>query len=310
MTKRRLIHWSLLLAILAAFAVWLEPTRVAWGWLRGEAFYQGRPTSWWRGELSRWTMYEREVPFDRFRMRRLQAERTFSRSSTAFENLFASIRDHLYEPSDEEFHARVAKSWNEIQSGPSILHGDPTASSVLAELKDDDTIRPLAELGLNQILQNQQKTGGDAMRYHALLLSAVVAIAGQFAQAQESEAENLFRAMQRKITSAKALQLVVKMKGKTPEFDENTAIQLAIWVKGTDQVRCELRMSTKDKQDVPVLTVCNGTAMAMRANGKTETLPLPAQPGAGVKDSLVTPSADMVMGVLMSEPVAQKPLVN
>ncbi len=46
MSKRRLLRWSLILAILAAFAVWLEPTRVVWGWLRGEAFYQGRPTSY------------------------------------------------------------------------------------------------------------------------------------------------------------------------------------------------------------------------------------------------------------------------
>ncbi len=44
MTKRRLLRWSLLLVILAAFAIWLEPTRVVWGWLRGAAFYQGRPT--------------------------------------------------------------------------------------------------------------------------------------------------------------------------------------------------------------------------------------------------------------------------
>ena len=44
MTKRRLLRWSLVLVIVAAFAVWLEPTRVVWGWLRGEAFYQGRPT--------------------------------------------------------------------------------------------------------------------------------------------------------------------------------------------------------------------------------------------------------------------------
>jgi len=52
MTKRRLLRWSLLLVILAAFAVWLEPTRVVWGWLRGQAFYQGRPTSWWRWQLN------------------------------------------------------------------------------------------------------------------------------------------------------------------------------------------------------------------------------------------------------------------
>jgi len=57
MTKRRLIRWSLILAILAAFAVWLEPTRVVWGWLRGEAFYQGRPTSWWARQIEPWDSY-------------------------------------------------------------------------------------------------------------------------------------------------------------------------------------------------------------------------------------------------------------
>jgi hypothetical protein len=54
MTKRRWIRWSLILLILAAFAVWLEPTRVVWGWLRGEAFYQGRPTSYWARQIEPW----------------------------------------------------------------------------------------------------------------------------------------------------------------------------------------------------------------------------------------------------------------
>jgi hypothetical protein len=52
--KRRWLTRVLVFAILAAFAVWLEPTRVVWGWLRGEAFCQGRPTSYWRAELGRW----------------------------------------------------------------------------------------------------------------------------------------------------------------------------------------------------------------------------------------------------------------
>jgi len=54
MRKRRLIRWSLILVILAAFAVWLEPMRVVWGWLRGDAFYQGRPTSYWASQIARW----------------------------------------------------------------------------------------------------------------------------------------------------------------------------------------------------------------------------------------------------------------
>jgi hypothetical protein len=56
MTKRRLIRWSLILVIFAAFAVWLEPTRVVWGWLRGEAFYKGRPTSYWASQIGRWQL--------------------------------------------------------------------------------------------------------------------------------------------------------------------------------------------------------------------------------------------------------------
>ena len=41
---KRKARWLLIAVIFAAFAVWLEPTRVVWGWLRGAAFYQGRPT--------------------------------------------------------------------------------------------------------------------------------------------------------------------------------------------------------------------------------------------------------------------------
>ncbi|MBI3409867.1 MAG: hypothetical protein HY040_16130 [Planctomycetes bacterium] len=52
--KRKYIVTCLLLMAAVAFGIWLDPTRVVWGWLRGEAFYKGRPTSWWRLELSRW----------------------------------------------------------------------------------------------------------------------------------------------------------------------------------------------------------------------------------------------------------------
>src|SRR5262245_32398789 len=78
MGKRRLLHWSLLLVIFAAFAVWLEPTRVVWGWLRGEAFYEGRPTSWWRNELSHWGILEKRIEEigggDRFQVNIIIAE--------------------------------------------------------------------------------------------------------------------------------------------------------------------------------------------------------------------------------------------
>lgn len=41
--------WVALLALFAALlAVYFEPTHCVRGWLHGEAFYDGRPTSYWR----------------------------------------------------------------------------------------------------------------------------------------------------------------------------------------------------------------------------------------------------------------------
>jgi hypothetical protein len=48
---RRLLLALLLLPLLALLAVWVDPTRVLYGRLRGEAFYRGRPTSYWKAEL-------------------------------------------------------------------------------------------------------------------------------------------------------------------------------------------------------------------------------------------------------------------
>ena len=46
-TRRR--TWLVLAALsCVALAVYFEPTRCVRGWLRGEAFFDGRPTSWWR----------------------------------------------------------------------------------------------------------------------------------------------------------------------------------------------------------------------------------------------------------------------
>jgi HEAT repeat protein len=54
MNKRVTIFASLgIILALAALAVFLEPTRTVIGYLRGDAFYQGRSTSYWRRVLAR-----------------------------------------------------------------------------------------------------------------------------------------------------------------------------------------------------------------------------------------------------------------
>ena len=119
MTKRRVIRWSLILVTFATFAVWLEPTRVVWGWLRGAAFYQGRPASYWRAELSHWQsrgpMPGVTVPNDEIMC--------FGRNPTAFE-LWLD-------------HCRIRTARYRRSIAPPLLDGDVEALSMLDELSHD-----------------------------------------------------------------------------------------------------------------------------------------------------------------------------
>src|SRR5688572_28154738 len=129
MKRRRLKLVCLLLAILTALAVWLEPTRVVWGWLRGEAFYQGRPTTWWRTELNRW---ERQLWGGE--PNRLPAER-WVRHKTGFE-VWIDRRMGVAAP-----HEEAAPDW---------LRGDVAAEMILRELANDplERVKNNARAGL------------------------------------------------------------------------------------------------------------------------------------------------------------------
>jgi hypothetical protein len=50
--KRRLV--LLLIGLSGLALAYLDPTRCVHGWLRGEAFYDGRPTSYWAAEIQKW----------------------------------------------------------------------------------------------------------------------------------------------------------------------------------------------------------------------------------------------------------------
>jgi hypothetical protein len=52
---KRCRYWFLLIALIGiGLAAYFEPTRCVRGWLWGEAFFDGRPTSYWRGRVDRW----------------------------------------------------------------------------------------------------------------------------------------------------------------------------------------------------------------------------------------------------------------
>ena len=60
---KRFRFWFVLIAVLGvALAVYFEPTHCeSGGWLWGEAFFEGRPTSYWRSVVERDLQVDLEV---------------------------------------------------------------------------------------------------------------------------------------------------------------------------------------------------------------------------------------------------------
>jgi hypothetical protein len=51
---RRQISLALLAVVVAGLALLESVSHIGRGWWRGEAFYHGRPSSYWAHELPRW----------------------------------------------------------------------------------------------------------------------------------------------------------------------------------------------------------------------------------------------------------------
>ncbi len=133
MSKRRLIRWSLILAMLTAFGVWVEPTRVVWGWLRREAFYQGRPTSYWAEQIRPW----KRSPYCSF----------FWTGGGVIENHQFRAARPPWSQWLNRYVQLAEPAW------PAVLDGDPTAATVLDELTnhEDFMVRDWAAEGRERI---------------------------------------------------------------------------------------------------------------------------------------------------------------
>src|SRR5437867_10543521 len=53
-SRRRLLLLTLFVLVAAVVLIGLESQCLVTGWLRGEAFYNGRPTSYWKLDCERW----------------------------------------------------------------------------------------------------------------------------------------------------------------------------------------------------------------------------------------------------------------
>jgi hypothetical protein len=168
-TKRRLIRWSLLLLTFTALAAWLDSTRVVWGWLHGEAFYQGRPTSYWERILANWDVLTLdtgadnwlEVTLPNFEVRSILPQK--SAPAIHAEGSPGSVRLHgaLVIESPKDNWVAIVRRWltkngsqlevNAVE--PGLLNGDPQAAPVLRALAEQSVgqVRSLAEYGLRNI---------------------------------------------------------------------------------------------------------------------------------------------------------------
>ncbi len=176
-------RWLLILPGLVAIgfvAFWLHETGIVLGWLRGEAFYQGRPTNYWSRELAGWNYCNYGCAFGDF------DGEGWPDIFVANDGLWVAGNGAVAADIDNEpvavhllsGNGTMVVDWSSslpgsycrapgivdkvaglfgvtLDSGdpPALLRGDPAAEAVLRELLDDPDpqVRAHAKRGLNQI---------------------------------------------------------------------------------------------------------------------------------------------------------------
>jgi hypothetical protein len=146
--KKRWLYRVLVLVALAAFAVWLEPTRILWGSLRGEPWYKGRPASFWAEQIRPWDSYSlshRPTICGGLRQR--------GSLRTSFGCMDWSFGTYEYTPRTSKLQMLLSQYINFPEPvWPDILEGNADAMPVLLALADhpDDVIRLWAAEGIER----------------------------------------------------------------------------------------------------------------------------------------------------------------
>jgi hypothetical protein len=132
----RALVWVGLLLVASAVAL-PTPRQVLLGWLRGEAFYGGMPTSWWQRELARWQVVD------------MSPLAPATSQPVCWLREASWVRETLYGEGS------MSASWNYdfSKSDLDVLAGNPKAVPVLLELLSDNewSVRILAARGLGSI---------------------------------------------------------------------------------------------------------------------------------------------------------------
>jgi hypothetical protein len=121
--------WLLLVALVGvALAVYFEPSHCVRGWLWGEAFFDGRPTSFWADEIQQW-------------------ECVYQDSGNFKLNMDYKRRRVRWPKVVERFLREPTTLW------PRLLDGDAEGMPVLDELRQHSSaeVRDWARIGIERI---------------------------------------------------------------------------------------------------------------------------------------------------------------
>jgi hypothetical protein len=143
MKPRTWILAGTLEAALLLAGVYFEPTYNVRGHVHGEAFFEGKSTSWWRAELHHWEVTEDTLNWGGWR------DRQFHRHSTWLEERRNAWLPKRTEVSDNAL-IELIDAIRLSQQGPRLLGGDDDAVPVLQALLDDSSpqVRAFARIGL------------------------------------------------------------------------------------------------------------------------------------------------------------------
>jgi hypothetical protein len=158
---RRVFVGIAMFAILAGIA-YEASTHVIRGWLRGEAFYDGRPTSYWRPKCDEWLeRFDDQYSFEMstwlisFEHKEAPGARRLAPPNLNHEGqnwhfsgpkstYFTRVRDSLRSKTDLEHD-------KQFEFAPKILWGTPDTQPVLEELAAEEKYRPLAKIALGRV---------------------------------------------------------------------------------------------------------------------------------------------------------------
>jgi hypothetical protein len=123
----------LALAGLAFASLYEAGTHVVRGWFAGEAFYDGRPASYWAAEIQRW---EKGASFGGA----FQQHQIYQRRSALHREL-------------DRFLPGARSEW------PQLFDGDPGGLAVLQELRQhpSEEVRDWARVGMERIDYDQER---------------------------------------------------------------------------------------------------------------------------------------------------------